>query len=173
MFEEGEEYESPNGFCAVASHVTAHARLLLYGYAEKAGFDEVYYMDTDSLFVTRQGRNRLEALGVLDGNRLGALKDEGSTSYLTLYTPKDYQGEGKTKRKGISKEAVQITHNTWEIIVWPKLATFIRANSMGQYYNIKQKKTLRRNYTKGTIKAGRVYPIRLGVNEEGKIFESE
>ena len=46
---------------AIASHITEHARLKLFDMKRRAGAENVFYMDTDSLFTNKQGFKRLAA----------------------------------------------------------------------------------------------------------------
>ena len=66
IFKKGEEGEAFNSFCAIAGHVTAYARMELLKYIEITGWENILYMDTDSLFVTKEGSNKLQAAGVVD-----------------------------------------------------------------------------------------------------------
>lgn len=154
------EEESYNSFPAIAAHVTAYARLTLAKYFTLAGWDNVYYCDTDSLFTCQQGYDRLA--GTLDLGRLGALKLEKSSDLVKILCPKDYQFGTDIKHKGIRKDAKQITNDTWQTTTWPKLASFIKTGKLTGYRNIKRIKTLRRVYTKGwVLPGGKVVPLVL------------
>lgn len=48
----------------IASFITSYARLTLYSYIEKCGFDNVYYCDTDSVFTSKT-LNTSEDLGAM------------------------------------------------------------------------------------------------------------
>lgn len=95
--------DSALSFCAVASHVTSAARIYLWTLIEKAGIDNVYYCDTDSLFVNRKGKNNLQEY--LDDEELGFLKIEGESKNAEFFVPKDYIFSQTTKRKGIRQNA--------------------------------------------------------------------
>lgn len=92
-----DDQEAFNSFCAVAAHVTGYARMLIWSIIETAGRENVYYTDTDSVFVNDEGAARLEAAGMVDGKRLGALKLEKS-GRLWLNGCKDYMGVWGTKK---------------------------------------------------------------------------
>lgn len=81
--------EAFNSFPAVAAHVTAYARMLLWNAMEKAGMENVFYCDTDSLFTNREGFERLKQEGLIDSKRLGAL-DMEKEGRLILHGAKDY-----------------------------------------------------------------------------------
>ena len=157
--EEGEGY---NSFVAVAAHVTAYARVCLYGYANIAGRKNVYYMDTDSLFVNEIGYQNLLTNNLFNNKTLGKLKLECTVENLKIHCPKDYQLGEQKKCKGVPGNAKQIGENTWEVLIWGKVSTFIRAGNLGEYFNIKRQKTLQRTYNKGIVtESGIVEPFNI------------
>jgi len=85
--------EASNSFVAIASFVTAYARCYLWELIEKAGEENVLYMDTDSLFVTKKGYENLK--DYLDNKELGKLKLEDVTEDLTIWGAKLYKFEAK------------------------------------------------------------------------------
>jgi len=87
--EDPNDNEAYNSFPAVAAHVTAYARMMLFGYMETAGRENVYYCDTDSLLVNKAGYFNLLNEGVINSKTLGKLKLE-KEGRLTLYGCKDY-----------------------------------------------------------------------------------
>jgi hypothetical protein len=107
----GEDSEAFNSFPAVASHVTSQARIHLLNHILKAEIKNVYYMDTDSLFINKEGYHNLK--NTLDENILGKMKVEDHATYIKINAPKDYVfiGDKKEliKRKGISKDARPLT----------------------------------------------------------------
>jgi len=158
MFEKKEEKESLNSFPAIASHVTANARRLLFNYILQAGFENVYYCDTDSLFVNETGLNRLKTC--LSDVHLGFLKLEEIKKNLCLYGAKDYVWESGEKHKGVPKDATKIEEGIWEYWEWSKLGRLTKENSIDQYFNKKIVKRLKRQYVKGWILAtGKVVPL--------------
>ncbi|MCK9327713.1 MAG: hypothetical protein M0P69_19620 [Bacteroidales bacterium] len=166
---QGVAAEAANSFPAVAAHVTAYARMLLWSYIEIAGFSNVAYMDTDSLFVNEAGLERLQAAGVLDPTRLGALKLE-KEGQLTIYGVKDYVFDGKAKIKGISKNAIKISETDYIVNQWASLSTMLRDGTTDGYKNMLVKKHLSREYTKGNIMPGGwVAPLIM----DGGIFEPD
>ena len=157
---EKNQEESYNSFCCIASHVTAYARIALWKSIKKAGLENVYYCDTDSLFVNRDGYNNL--LTDLDDYRLGALKHEKKVSHLVIRGLKDYEMDGYVKLKGVplrNKNTIKLDENSYSITVFPKLKTMIRKSSTGEYFTYVTKKTLSREYTKGTVSNTFVNPL--------------
>lgn len=128
-FKKGEAY---NAFTAIASHVTAYARLYLYSLIIKIGRPFVYYCDTDSIIVDDMGYSK--ALLFLNSNVLGALKSEGSSKDVRIKAPKHYYFDGHWTRKGVRKSAQQLGPNTFRQETWPGLNSILNAGRE-TYYN--------------------------------------
>lgn len=156
-------FEAYHSFPAIPAHVTAYARLHLYHLCQLAGPEEVIYMDTDSMFVSEIGYQKLLQAGKI-GSELGQLKVEGTAKNPTIHCPKDYEFGDKVRHKGIPARAVAVEgkKNRWELEIFPKIATFIRENSLNQYFTLTIEKELKRNYTKGKVdETGKVTPLRF------------
>ena len=152
--------ESENSFVAIASFVTAYARCYLWELIEKAGEENVLYMDTDSLFVTEEGYNNLE--DYLDNKELGKLKLEGVTENLEIWGAKNYRFGEEIKRKGIRKDAKEIKPNMFEQIQFIKLRSNMLKYHLDGAGMRKVTKQLKGVYDKGVILPnGRVKPIYL------------
>jgi len=90
--------EGYDSFVAIPAFVTAYARMYLWRLIKEAGYgDNVFYCDTDSLFVNQTGYDRLSIF--MDDTKLGFLKLEAAGN-LTLNNVKDYVFKGKRKIKG-------------------------------------------------------------------------
>jgi len=152
--------ESINSFPAISSHVTAFARMKLFHAIEKAGFENVYYVDTDSLFVNDAGYKNLKSL--ISQTELGKLKLEYSSKYLNIHGCKDYEVDDKIKIKGIKKDAVKIDENTYQQIKFCKFASMLRKGNIESVDIETIIKNLKRNYDKGIVlDNGRVEPFEL------------
>jgi len=156
--------EAFDSFVAIASFVTAYARCVLWKYMEKAGLENVLYVDTDSLFVNHIGYERLKPY--ISDTELGKLKIEKQDTRITIHGAKDYEFGGSIKLKGIKKSAKKVDNNTYEQI------QFIRTRGNLLKYRVKGvllkvvRKKLNRNYDKGEVtSSGWVKPYYL--NEEG------
>lgn len=153
--------ESYNSFPAIASHVTAYARMYLWQLMEEAGHGNVVYCDTDSLIVTGLGKSRLSRS--LFGGQIGQLKEEASTTRAVFYGPKEYVFGPTTKRKGIRWNAEQVGEATWEQDRFTSWDYLHGKREDGYIIVTRVRKTLRRVYTKGIVgEDGIVTPIRLG-----------
>lgn len=152
--------EAYNSFPAIAAHVTAYARMLLWKYIETAGLDNVYYMDTDSLFVNKIGYDRLTAAGYIDNKKLGLMKLEEEGQSITINGCKDYKFNNHVKIKGISKTAVKLDEGKYVSTIWRGMSKFIQSGDLGYYKNDMIIKTLTRHYDKGVIDmSGQVTPF--------------
>ncbi len=104
-----------DAFPAIAAHVTSNARVKLWDAINQAGQENVFYCDTDSLFVNATGRAKLD---VPNNPGLGELDEQGIFSRAIFYTIKDYEcfdGEESVRKRisGVRQNAIQIDHNTF------------------------------------------------------------
>jgi len=157
-FKEG--FES---FCAIASHVTADARMKLWGLIKTAGRENVFYCDTDSLIVNRAGRDRLKGYV---GNEIGMLSVKQVASNLTLFGNKDYTFGKETVRKGVKNSANELAPGIFEQDTFEGMAGAIRMNRSNRMLVTRTMKVLKRIYDKGVVLPdGRVEPHRLTFEE--------
>ncbi len=152
--------EATNAFCAIASHVTAYARMKLWQYIKIAGKENVFYCDTDSLFVNEEGKKRLEESGLIDDYVLGYIKKE-KEGELYINGCKDYIFNNKVKLKGVKSNSVKIDDNKYICERWKSYAQFIKTNDLEYKVEYFLKK-LKRKYDKGIKKLnGYVKPFYL------------
>lgn len=123
--------EGFNSFPAIAAHVTAYARMYLMRLTLKAGLENVYYSDTDSLIVNSVGRDRLSDL--IHPEKLGYLKEEGVADRLIIYARKDYQFGEQIKRKGIPKGSQEILPGVFVRSEWPSLKKHLHSFDASAY----------------------------------------
>lgn len=95
--------ESENSAPIIAAEITAYGRVWLWELIEKAGLENVYYVDTDSLFTNETGLRNLS--DTLDPALLGKLKVEGVSTKTCFLAPKHYYFDGRWTIKGISRNA--------------------------------------------------------------------
>ena len=140
--------ETNSSMPAIAAHVTAYVRMELYQLREQAGPNQVYYCDTDSLFVTPLGRQRLAHL--LDDARLGALKQEDHTDRLTILAPKCYRWKDTWTRKGVPQKAIETAPNTFTFTQFPSLRKLAKRPPNQPFYTIQTHRTLAYQIYDGT-----------------------
>lgn len=121
--------EGHHSFVAVAAHVTAHARTHISNLRHVARPGNVYYCDTDSLFVNDAGLQALS--GYVDAERLGALKLETTASGVTINGLKDYEIGKKKKLKGIRRDAVAVGDGSYRQTQFRGIAGALRAGEPG------------------------------------------
>jgi len=138
-----------NSFVTIASHVTEYARFLLWDYMKIAGRKNVYYCDTDSLFVNATGYRKLKRY--IHPDKLGMLKVEAKTRECIIHGNKDYIFGTEVKCKGIRKDAEEIGKREYKQQYFPTLATFLR-EPITEGYTVKTiVKVLSGEYTKGIV----------------------
>lgn len=151
-----EEYAE--SFPAIAAFVTAYARLILYDYYVKAGWENVFYSDTDSLIVNQRGYDNLK--DYLDDSKLGYLKLEDKSDYLLVLNSKHYIMGDEVKLKGVKKDAKKVGKRTYE--QWTQVGKNTKEFNEHIHENvwIKQQKELSGEYDKGIVLPdGQVKPL--------------
>lgn len=160
IYEEFHEGESYHAMPAIASHVTANARLYLFDLIQQAGRENTFYCDTDSLIVDQTGYDRIE--GMISQDQIGKLKIELQSDYLTIHAPKEYEMSGRKRIKGIKKNAIEIAPGVFEQEQWPRLAGMIRSGMPEVYATATIQKHHSRRIRSGTVRAsGWVDPFHL------------
>ncbi len=150
--------EGRESFPAIAAHVTAFARLKLWNLIVSAGRENVFYCDTDSLYVNKTGSDNLAIHA--DDDALGALKLEKTSSSGVIHGAKDYIFGVDRKCKGVKPKAVWLEPNKVEQQLWPKLQGLIRRGSLDAPLILSQEKHLKRVYDKGIVQEdGKVRPL--------------
>jgi hypothetical protein len=154
------EAEGRDSHPAIAAHVTAYARVMLWNILERAGRENVYYCDTDCVVVNAEGRDRLNAM--IDPDALGMLKVEGEYEEIELRGPKDYRLGDSVKIKGVKKNALWLAPNIAQQEQWSSLKGWLNKGSTGGPTTTTIQKELKRIYKKGTVsKNGTVQPFVL------------
>jgi len=143
------EEEAYHSFPAIAAHVTAYARMVLYSTMEKAGERNVYYVDTDSLFVNQDGYDRLHEM--IDPGKLGMLKVEGQADYMMIYGAKDYVFGSRKKIKGVRPDAVEVEPGVYLQEKFCRALSMIRKIVPDAVDVEHIRKRLSREYDKGVI----------------------
>lgn len=156
----GRDREGRDSFPAIASHVTAYARLYLYGLMILAKPENLYYCNTDSLFVNEEGFNNLSHL--IDEAKIGYLKVEKVSDSVIIRGCKDYQIDDITTIKGVKKNAIQLSENIYEQTRFYKFRSLLRKGSLDAPLTEVFTKELKRVYLKGIVgKDGFVKPFSL------------
>lgn len=152
--------ESRDSFPAIAAHVTAYARRDLWAFVLQAGRANLYYCDTDSLWVSSHGVQNVR--GFVDPLTLGALKAEGVHKWAIFRGAKDYQVPGLSRTKGVRSTARWITSNVVEQERWSGIRGLMRTGRLTAPHTTTVRKHLKRDYQKGNVGAhGLITPLAL------------
>ena len=150
------KYSSP----IIASEVTSFARLKLWLAVEKAGINNVFYVDTDSLIVNQQGYDNLQ--NEIKENELGFLELEKTSNHCIIHALKDYEFGSEIKLKGVPSKAKKINESTYEYDSWFTTIRSLSQISGALMRHGKLTKELRRDNAKSLILPnGRCYPWAL------------
>ena len=155
-----------NSFVAIASFITSQARMMLVNYLKIAERENVYYCDTDSLFINEKGYQNLFLNGCIDDITLGKLKIEG-IGKANFYSPKFYDFTHQKdvgifevflkerKCKGIKKGSVLINENgeqaIYEIEMWQNFKSDLKAGILDEQIITLMKKVSNKKYDKGKV----------------------
>jgi hypothetical protein len=165
------EAESRASHPAIAAHVTAYARLLLWDMINTAGRANVYYVDTDGLLVNEAGFHYLT--NHIDDFALGKLKLEDTFPDAEIFAPKDYRFGDRRKTKGVKKNAIWDSLNSVTQDQWSTLARHVREGAVNPPTTKRIKKTLSREYKKGVVDTeGHITPYRLNGASAGNTVSS-
>ena len=152
--------DSINSFPAICGHITSAARLVLWDYMVKAGRENVFYCDTDSMLVNQAGMDRLKP--DISAETLGKLKVEYKTKRAIIRGPKDYRTDHVRRRKGIRPNAQRIAPKTYRQELWPGFRTLMAEGKTDVYTVRKITKRLVHRYQKGHCnKDGTVEPLQF------------
>lgn len=153
--------ESNDSHPAIAAHVTAYARQVLWGAIQLAGPEHVLYCDTDSVIVDTVGYENM--LPYCDDNRLGAWKLERSGDEVIIEGLKRYYFSGHYTHQGVRKDALWLAPNTIRQTHWASLKGMLRLGSLDAPVTYPVTKKFTTDYAKGTVlPSGQVAPFRFG-----------
>ena len=141
--------ESYDSFPAIAAHVTAYGRQVLWRLMSLAGSGNYFYCDTDSLIVNAKGLKRLRS--EMSDTDLGKLKVVETMSRMAIYGLKDYETGQKVVTKGIRSNAEKLSKGVYKQDRWPTIQGMLRSGKSAVYTVEKTIKHLSRTYEKGTV----------------------
>lgn len=148
---------------AIAAWVTSLARVYLWHLMQEAGRSDVLYCDTDSLWVTRDGLDRLTAAGRIAPDQLGGLKEEAHYLWAEFIGPKHYATAEGLTCAGLPAAATTTDGRHWR---WLRAEGFAGALPDGRPPAGRLDPASRRapyGYHYGTVlQDGTVIPLRLG-----------
>jgi len=95
--------EAGESIPAIAGYITSSGRILLWRAIQSAGQGNVFYYDTDSLFVNEAGLANLYNAGLVCGKSLGRLSIRAVTDNLLIHGFKNYEYDGNIVCSGMPK----------------------------------------------------------------------
>ena len=179
------ERNSKDTFVAIPSFITSYARMLLVKYLKLAGKQNVYYCDTDSLFLNEKGYNNLIVNNCINEFELGKLKNEGLVK-AEFFAPKYYDYVDmkdigifenflkNRKCKGVKKGSTLLfeddTVAKYEVQLWQKFKQDLKEGALSEQKIIDSVKKMNKIYDKGKVdKSGYVIPYHV---KEIKVLEN-
>lgn len=129
LLELGALTSTENELPQITGYITAVCRLRLLDLIETAGWENVYYVDTDSLIVNRAGRTALERR--LAGDGAYGLVHKRSIRRLELSGPRQLAIDGERRYSGVPKRARQTGSDTVLGEVWEGLGEALRNGHTG------------------------------------------
>lgn len=147
---------------AIASFVTAYARVYLHQLIDIAGEENVYYVDTDSLITNTKGLENLKEY--IDEYTLGKLKVEGNTESAEFIAPKHYRFGEEWKIKGVRKDAQKINEKCYKQLRFAKSRGMWRKGIFDYALVEEYERNCTENYDKGIIDIdGNVHPLEVEI----------
>ena len=95
--------EAGESIPSIAGYITSSGRILLWSAIRSAGEGNVYYYDTDSLFVNRAGLENLYNAGLVCGKRIGRLSIRAVSDNMVIHGYKHYEYNGNVLCSGMPK----------------------------------------------------------------------
>ena len=158
---DGEEI-GHNALPIIAGTITSYARLRMLELIEKADWANVYYTDTDSLFLNAEGYRRIQS--EIHPTELGKLKLEKVAENLEIRGLKDYTFGESVRIKGIPRNATWESEDRVSYHAWPSIPGLMWKGETDGYFQVPVTKTLKRQYTKGVVGVdGLVQPLRFPI----------
>lgn len=159
VFQEGAG-DAYNSFVAISAHVTGLSRMHLWKLIRKAGDKNVYYCDTDSIFVNSRGYKNLYGSEI--GDRIGQLSVKGKSTNVTIHGAKDYCFNNESTIKGVKKGSRPRSDGGFSLLIFPSFRSDMRTGLDKPYAIRKVTKFLNREYKKGEVMPdGWIKPFRI------------
>jgi hypothetical protein len=139
--------EYPEALVAIPAHITSASRMLLWSLIKKAGRENVFYCDTDSIFTNSAGYMRLQK--DIHPDRLGALSIDKKSDHVEIFGAKDYVFGDDVVIKGVKKGSEQDAKGRYMTLQFPGFKGALKRGLKSNYVIKKVNKTLSREYKKG------------------------
>lgn len=124
VFTLGEMTEGENSLPQITGYITAMCRVRLLSLIETAGWENVLYVDTDSLIVNAAGNRNLRAR--VDEGAAYGLSFKRAIDHLDLRGPRQLLAGGDRRFSGIPRHGKQLEDGTVTGEVWEGLGEALR-----------------------------------------------
>lgn len=152
--------EGNDSFPAIPSFVSAYARMKLWEIIYLAGLENMFYCDTDSVFLNEEGYRKVHHL--IDPESMGMLKIEDQGQRLKVFGCKDYELDDKIKIKGIKESAIKLEEGLYQQERFLKIKSLMKKGQLDTPQIEIITKQLKRIYDKGIVLSnGVVIPFTL------------
>lgn len=118
VFNEVQRHESKGSFIAIAAFTTAHARVYMEFLKSIIVDGAYYYQATDSLYCDDAAKGELVAKGLVNGQVLGLLKDEGSHERMLFKNIHHINKGDKEVRGSVRDNSPRIGNDTFVVDIW-------------------------------------------------------
>jgi hypothetical protein len=143
--------------------------MYLWELIQKAGSENVYYCDTDSLLVNAEGFTNLAS--EISESEIGKLKMVSRGMALSIFGPKDYVLDLQARRKGVSPHATVSASGEARQEFFRGLKTRMKSGDLSGVLVNEVIKHRRATYDKGRVgDDGRVTPWILPMDANQPVF---
>ena len=136
-------------FFPICACVTSYARLRLWELIRKAGRGHVFYCDTDSVFVDREGYERLR--GELEEEGIGSLEVEGVENKMVIYGAKDYEFGSKRVIKGVPLDSKELSEGVYSFTSFMRFRSRLRSGDIEAVWQETKVRSRQGEYDKGIV----------------------
>lgn len=152
--------EGNDSFPAIPSFVSAHARMKLWEIIYLAELPNMFYCDTDSVFLNKKGYKKVAHL--IDPEKMGMLKIEDQGQRLKVFGCKDYELDDVVKIKGIKESAIKLGEGLYKQERFLKIKSLMKKGQLDTPQIEIITKQLKRIYDKGhVLPNGQIIPFKL------------
>lgn len=107
------EEDTNHTFIAIASHITSAARVHLYKLMKSVGLENVIYVDTDAIYCSQAGYERVKKSL---SNTLGGLRLKDKKPSMFIFGDKSYVFGDTAKLAGIPSRAIRISETKYKFL---------------------------------------------------------
>jgi hypothetical protein len=148
---------------AIAAHWTSYGRMFLFGIVDNAGWENVYYYDTDSVIVNREGYLRLLKSDMVDNGLPGMLKLKEESDDVEILGIRRYRFGPRWCVAGPLGGLVSGSGDPGQFVEHEGFGAQLWHRSVGDSVEIRRQAKWRKEYHHGTVdENGCVKPFFVG-----------